>query len=89
MIDLKRNGVSDMAKDKMTIDPEAFARAVVSGSNLKADDDIRASKDALKRYLAAYLLIEKFNDLESDQFKFTNSTNFALMVKALDRIKID
>jgi len=78
-----------MAKDKVVIDPDSFARAVVSGSNLKAEDDIRASKDALKRYLTAYLLIEKFNDLESEPFKFSNSTNFEYLMKALDHIKLD
>lgn len=78
-----------MAKDRVVIDPDEFARAVVSGSNLKADDDIRASKDALKRYLAAYFLIEKFNKLESEPFKFSNSANFEYLMKALDHIKMN
>ncbi|AVK61475.1 hypothetical protein C5Z25_06700 [Lactobacillus sp. CBA3605] len=79
-----------MAKDKkVMIDPDKFARAVVSGSNLKAEDDLRASKDGLKRYLQAYFLIEKFNKLESNQFKFTNSTNFEYLIKALDQIKMN
>ncbi|EIW12512.1 hypothetical protein KCA1_2911 [Lactiplantibacillus pentosus KCA1] len=77
-----------MAKDKVKIDPDAFARAVVSGSNLEAQDDVRASKDALKRYLAAYFLIEKFNKLEAEPFKFSNSANFEYLMKALDHIKM-
>lgn len=49
-----------MAKEKIKIDPNEFALAVIGGSNLKADDDTRASKDALKRYLTAYMLIQHF-----------------------------
>lgn len=73
----------------MKIDPDAFARAVVSGSNLKAVDDLRASKDALKRYLTAYLLIEDFNKLEGESFKFSNSMNFEYLMKALEQIKLN
>lgn len=78
-----------MASEKMTIDPDAFARAVVAGSNLKEEDDTRASKDALVRYLSAYLLIEKFNKLEKNQFSFTNSNNFQYLMSALDQVKPD
>ncbi|VDG22573.1 hypothetical protein [Lactiplantibacillus mudanjiangensis] len=77
-----------MAKDKVKIDPDKFARAVVSGANLTGEDDVRLSKNALKLYLQAYFLIEKFNGLESEQFKFTKSTNFEYMIKALDHIKL-
>lgn len=78
-----------MAKEKLQIDPEKFARAVVSGSDLKSDDDLRASKNALKRYLTAYLLIEDFNKLEKDSFKISNSSNFEYLIKALDQIKLN
>lgn len=78
-----------MAKEKIKIDPNAFALAVIGGSNLKADDDTRASKDALKRYLTAYMLIENFNKLEAEQFKFINSSDFELMMKALEHMRID
>ncbi|MFD1670855.1 hypothetical protein ACFQ5M_01955 [Agrilactobacillus yilanensis] len=78
-----------MAKQKISIDPNAFALAVVSGSNLKAEDDTRASKDALKRYLSAYMLIEKYNQLEDEQFKFTNSPDFEYLIKALDHVRLN
>ncbi|MFB9769218.1 hypothetical protein [Lactiplantibacillus modestisalitolerans] len=77
-----------MAKQKIQINPDKFARAVVSGSNLKAEDDTRASKDALKRYLAAYVLIEKFNKLESESLKFSKTDDFALLMKGLDQLKM-
>lgn len=56
---------------KLEIDPKAFAEAVVSGSQLTDTDDIAASKQALKRYLAAYFLVEQFNELEENYFKNT------------------
>lgn len=78
-----------MAKEKIKIDPDTFARAVVGGSDFKAEDDLRASKDALKRYLTAYFLIEDFNKLEGESFKFSNSMNFEYLMKALEQIKLN
>ncbi|MCP8857054.1 hypothetical protein [Latilactobacillus fuchuensis] len=78
-----------MADKKIKIDPTEFALAVVSGSNLNAADDVRASKDGLKRYLSAYLLIEEFNQLESGQFSLLKKSDLTLLVKALEGIKFD
>ncbi len=71
------------ASKKMKINPDKFARAVVSGSQLTDEDDVAASKKALMRYLSAYYLIEKFNDLEADQFSLTKRPNFELLMKSL------
>ncbi|TLQ03860.1 hypothetical protein FEZ51_07570 [Pediococcus stilesii] len=72
--------------DKIKINPNEFALAVVSGSDLSNPDDIRASKDGLKRYLSAYMLIEEFNKMESDQFKFFKESDRQLLVKTLQSI---
>lgn len=58
-----------MVEKKIAIDPKEFANAVVSGSNFVGADDVAISKTALKRYLAAYLLIEQFNDMEANHFR--------------------
>ncbi|KRM06279.1 MAG: hypothetical protein ABF804_10505 [Liquorilactobacillus ghanensis] len=76
-----------MADKKIKIDPAAFACSVVSGSNLTGDDDEKDCKKALVRYLTAYLLVEKFNNLEANQFKFINSKNFEYLMSALDSVK--
>ncbi len=69
---------------KMKIDPDKFSRAVVSGMALPDTlDDTEASKKALMRYLSAYFLAEKFNKLEADQFSFTKSPNFDLLMRTL------
>jgi hypothetical protein len=78
-----------MAEKKVKIDPNEFALAVVGGSNLSEGDDIRASKDALKRYLSAYMLIEQFNELEASQFSFLKKTDRELLVRALEGMKFD
>lgn len=57
-----------MAKEKILLDPNAFALAVVSGSQLSADSERALYKLGLKRYLGAYLLAEDFNKLEAGNF---------------------
>ncbi|WP_334333065.1 hypothetical protein [Companilactobacillus sp. HBUAS59544] len=78
-----------MSKEKIKINPDKFARAVIAGSKFESEGDIEISKEALKRYLTAYLLIEDFNKLEAEPFKFSNSSNFEYLIKALDKIKLN
>ncbi len=68
---------------KLEIDPDKFARAVVSGSQLTDESDIKASKKALMRYLSAYYLVQKFNALEADQFSLKKNPDFQKMMKSL------
>lgn len=75
--------------DKIKIDPNRFALAVVSGSQLEKKDDTKASKDALKRYLTAYYLIEKFNKLEAKQFSILNDPDFVRMLNAIGTSNVD
>jgi hypothetical protein len=70
-----------MAK-KMKIDPDKFARAVVSGSTI-TESDVKASKQALKRYLSAYLLIEDFNKLEKETVSGLNDQSFSEMMGSI------
>lgn len=74
-----------MAKkdEKMQINPDKFARAVVSGSNFTDKNDTIASKKALMRYLSAYYLVQKFNEMEADQFSLKNSADYKRAMKSL------
>lgn len=78
-----------MADKKIKINPNEFALAVVSGSKLDNPDDVRVSKDALKRYLTAYMLIEEFNELEASQFKFFKKADREMLVKAPEGLRLD
>lgn len=78
-----------MIDKKLKIDPNEFALAVVGGTVLQEDDDIKASKAALKRYLSAYMLIEEFNNLEASQFSMLKKADRELLAKALDGMKFD
>lgn len=77
-----------MNNKKIKIDPNQFALAVVGGSTLDNPDDIRASKDGLKRYLAAYMMIEEFNKLEAGQFKFYNKEDRAMLSEVLKGLRL-
>lgn len=72
-----------MMVKKMKIDPDKFARAVVSGSAITESDDVKASKQALKRYLSAYLLIEDFNKLEKETVSGLNDQSFSEMMGSI------
>lgn len=54
-------------KEKMNIDPEKFAYSVLSTYEIDSEDDELVSKKMLSRYLSAYYLITKFNELEAKQ----------------------
>lgn len=77
--------MSSKVNKKLLIDPEQFALAVVSGSNIDTEtsDDTSASKVALKRYLNAYFLIEEFNEAENAQFEIDKRIDFDVIVRAL------
>ncbi|KRN03345.1 hypothetical protein FD13_GL000128 [Levilactobacillus senmaizukei DSM 21775 = NBRC 103853] len=65
-----------MAKknEKITLDPEAFAAAVLGGNEQRPDE---ANKLYIKRqltlYLEATLLAQDFNELEESQFDMAKS----------------
>ena len=54
-------------KEKMNIDPEKFAYSVLSTYEIDSEEDELVSKKMLSRYLSAYYLITKFNELEAKQ----------------------
>ncbi len=57
-----------MAKKQILLDPNAFALAVVAGSQLTGPSERAIDKQGLTRYLGAYLLAEDFNKLEAGNF---------------------
>lgn len=57
-----------MVRTRMILNPNEFALSVVSGSQLGSGDDLKSSKQALKKYLTAYLLAEEFNRMEKGYF---------------------
>lgn len=80
-----------MTNKEIKLDPETFATAVVSGSQLGMKDDLIASKAGLKRYLTAYLLAEDFNQTEAGYFNQITSEELDRLfskLKAFDFNKI-
>lgn len=77
-----------MAKDKLKIDAEKFAYSVVSNYCPKETDDLKASKEVLKRYLTAYYMAERFNTLEDRQFDKANGWDFSLLADGIDAITL-
>lgn len=57
--------------EKMIIDPEKFAYAVLSVYETDCEEDELVSKKMLSRYLSAYYLITEFNALESKQLEIS------------------
>lgn len=59
-----------MAKsDKITIDPEVFARTILAGNPKAPDEENKVYiKRQLRLYLEALLMIQDFNNLENTQF---------------------
>ncbi|GKT03376.1 hypothetical protein ACRYI5_04420 [Furfurilactobacillus sp. WILCCON 0119] len=54
---------------KLTIDPDKFARAVLGGNAQRPDEENkRYIKRQLTLYLEATLLVQDFNDLEETSF---------------------
>lgn len=55
--------------DKIQIDPNQFALAILGGKTQRADEDNkRFIKRELTLYLEAVLLAQSFNDLEENRF---------------------
>lgn len=75
----------EMNNKKIKLDPDKFARAVVSGSTIDETDDVKASKFALKRYLSAYLLAEDFNNLEKKDASILNSRSVSEMMESVNK----
>lgn len=62
------------ADDKVIIDPEQFALAVLAGNRKKEGEENKGYlKKQLVLYLEALLLAQDFNDLEETQFDMSKS----------------
>ncbi|WP_047998577.1 hypothetical protein [Lactiplantibacillus herbarum] len=77
-----------MAKDKIKLDKEKFAYAVVNNFHPEESDDLKASKEILKRYLTAYYMAERFNTLEDRQFDAAKGLDFSLLASGIDAITL-
>ncbi|WP_334333062.1 hypothetical protein [Companilactobacillus sp. HBUAS59544] len=75
-----------MKDDKIKLNSEKFAYAVIANYKPKADDDLKASKEVLKRYLTAYYMAENFNTLEDRQFD--KGMDFSLLAQGIDAITL-
>lgn len=67
-------------KEKIDIDPKEFAYAVIGNYQVDSEDDEMVSKKKLSRYLTAYYLADKFNQLEQDQFNLSKSNDLKKML---------
>lgn len=70
-------------KEKMTIDPEKFAYTVLSTYDIESEDDEQLSKKMLSRYLSAYYLITKFNELETKQIDISKKNDITKILGML------
>ena len=68
-----------MATNKIQLDPQDFALALLNNAQIKGEDDLRLSKNGLRLYLTAYLLANDFNALEAQHFN-------QLTAEELDRL---
>lgn len=74
-------------KEEVQLDPEKFAYSVVDSYCPDEEDDLKASKKVLKRYLSAYFLAQEFNSMEKHQFEANAGLDYSLLAQALDSIK--
>ncbi len=70
-------------KEKMNIDPEKFAYSVLSTYEIDSEDDELVSKKMLSRYLSAYYLITKFNELEAKQIDISKKNEITKILGML------
>lgn len=70
-------------KQEIQLDKEKFAYAVVNAYCPKESDDLKASKAVLTRYLTAYYLADKFNQMERRQFDIAEAGGESLTLKLL------
>ncbi len=72
-------------KNKVKINPEAFAHSVITGYTSSKDHLEAIAKDHLVLYLNAYFLAEKFNSMEERLAEKADSKDFKeLMAKVLE-----
>ncbi|WP_322904373.1 hypothetical protein [Paenibacillus campi] len=72
-------------KNKVKINPEAFAHSVISSYSSDKDNSEAIAKDHLVLYLNAYFLAEKFNLMEERLAEKADSRDFKeLMAKLLE-----
>ncbi|MEK4365349.1 hypothetical protein MKX68_23195 [Paenibacillus sp. FSL M8-0212] len=72
-------------KSKMKIDPEKFAYAVISDYSSNQDNAEAIAKDHLGLFLNAYIVVEKFNELESQLVEKAELKDFkALLAKLME-----
>lgn len=77
-----------MKKDKLELDRERFAYAVVADYCPDEKDDLAASKAVLRRFLTAYYLADEFNTLENDRFLKQKEWDFSLLAGGIDQITL-
>ncbi|MDN6030131.1 MAG: hypothetical protein L0I48_04180 [Lactococcus plantarum] len=70
-------------KEKMNIDLEKFAYSVLSTYEIDSEDDELVSKKMLSRYLSAYYLITKFNELEAKQIDISKKNEITKILGML------
>ncbi|MBA3926177.1 hypothetical protein [Listeria rustica] len=71
--------------EKIKIDPEKFAYAVLQNHQVEGPDKERVAKESLSLYLQSYLLVNQFNQLEASQFKLNNDSDFKKMMLAINK----
>ncbi|AQY49983.1 hypothetical protein PWEIH_06221 [Listeria weihenstephanensis FSL R9-0317] len=71
--------------EKIKIDPEKFAYAVLKSHRVEGDDKEKIAKECLSLYLQSYLLVNQFNQLEASQFKLNNDSDFKKMMLAINK----
>ncbi|MDG4983901.1 hypothetical protein OGZ51_07070 [Lactococcus lactis] len=71
--------------NKIKIDPEKFAYAVLNNFQADAIDKERIAKEHIGLYLQSYLLAEEFNHLEDDKFKLSNDPEYRKMMLAMNK----
>ncbi len=72
-------------KNKVNINPEAFAHSVIAGYTSNKEYLEAIAKDHLVLYLNAYFLAEKFNAMEERLAEKADSKDFKeLMAKVLE-----
>lgn len=69
--------------DKIEIDPKEFAYAVISNYVVDSEDDEVVSKKKLSRYLVAYYLADRFNQLEKGQVNLSKSNELKKLLAML------
>lgn len=75
-----------MKNEKLEIDPEKFAYAVINNFQSDATDKQRIAKDHLTLFLQAYYLTSQFNQLEANQFSYFKDDDKQKLFTSLSKI---